>query len=108
MSTVPQKFENVSVVCKANIYFDAKVVSHTVFLADGRKKTLGLIFPGSFTFNTDVAEKMEITAGACRAKLAGQKDWKSYAAGTSFSVPGKSSFEIAVDAGVAEYVCSFE
>jgi uncharacterized protein YaiE (UPF0345 family) len=25
----------------------------------------------------------------------------------SFDVPGDSSFEIAVDAGIAEYVCSF-
>ena len=28
----PQQFDQVSVVCKANVYFDGKVVSHTVLL----------------------------------------------------------------------------
>jgi uncharacterized protein YaiE (UPF0345 family) len=103
----PQQFENVTVTCKANLYFDGKVVSHTVAFADGSKKTLGLIYPGSFKFNTDAPERMEIIAGACRVRLAGQGDWIGFAAGTWFDVLGKSYFEIAVDAGVAEYVCSF-
>jgi uncharacterized protein YaiE (UPF0345 family) len=38
----PEKFENVTVVAKANVYFDGKVVSHTVLLASGKKKTLGI------------------------------------------------------------------
>jgi len=103
----PEKFENVTVTCKANLYFDGKVVSHTIVFADGSKKTLGLIYPGTFKFNTDAPERMEIIAGACRVRLAGQSDWIGFAAGTWFDVSGQSSFEIAVDAGVAEYVCSF-
>ena len=98
---MPEKFDNVSVVCKANVYFDAKVVSHTVLFAGGKKKTLGLIYPGTFKFNTDAPELMEMTAGTCRVKQAGESQWKTYGAGTSFHVAGKSSFEIAVDAGVA-------
>jgi len=101
------QFDNVSVVCKANIYFDGKVVSHTVVFADGTKKTLGLIYPGTYTFNTGAPEKMEIIAGTCRAKLAGESEWTTYAAGSYFDVAGNSSFEIAVDEGVGEYVCSF-
>ena len=31
----------------------------------------------------------------------------SYEAGGAFAVPGQSSFEIAVDDGIAEYVCTF-
>lgn len=100
-------FENVNVVCKANVYFDGKVVSHSVFFPDGRKKTIGLIYPGSFTFNTEAPEVMQIVAGACRVRLKGQSDWKDYAAGTGFDVAGKSSFEISVASGIAEYVCSF-
>jgi purine/pyrimidine-nucleoside phosphorylase len=103
----PQQFENVTVTCKANLYFDGRVVSHTVAFADGSKKTLGLIYPGSFKFNTDAPERMEIIAGACRVRIAGQGNWIGFAAGTWFDVPGKSFFEIVVDAGVAEYVCSF-
>ena len=104
---VPEKFENVTVVTKANVYFGGKVVSHTVLVA-GAKKTLGLIYPGQYKFNTETPERMDITAGTCRVRLPGEKDWKPYAAGSSFSVPGRSAFEIAVDADVAEYVCSYE
>ncbi|WP_305043778.1 pyrimidine/purine nucleoside phosphorylase [Geoalkalibacter sp.] len=103
----PQKFDNVSVACKANIYFDGKVVSHGLTFADGSRKTLGLIHPGEFKFNTEAPERMEIIAGTCRVRLAGDRDWRSFAAGTFFDVSGKSSFEIAVDQGIAEYVCSF-
>jgi len=103
----PTQFANVSVTCKANLYFDGRVVSHSLTFADGSRKTLGLIFPGSFVFNTDAAEKMEIIAGNCRVKIAGQADWVGFAAGTWFDVPARSSFEIAVDSGIAEYVCSF-
>jgi uncharacterized protein YaiE (UPF0345 family) len=49
-----------------------------------------------------------MTAGSCRVRLAGEAEWRAYPAGTAFRVPGKSSFEIAVDQGIAEYVCSFE
>lgn len=101
------EFQNVTVVCKANVYFDGKVVSHTIVFADGTKKTAGLIYPGAYTFNTGAPERMEIIAGACRARLAGVAEWTSYAAGTYFDVPGNSSFEIAVEEGIAEYICSF-
>ncbi len=103
----PAKFDNVSVTSKANVYFDGKVVSHTIHLAGGAKKTLGLIYPGSYKFNTDAPERMEMTSGTSKVKLAGQSEWKTYEAGTQFDVPGKSSFEIAVETGIAEYVCSF-
>jgi purine/pyrimidine-nucleoside phosphorylase len=103
----PERFDNVSAICKANVFFDGKVVSHTIFVG-AAKKTLGLIYPGTYKFDTDAPERMDITAGSCRAKMAGQKDWKTYAAGTFFKVAGKSSFEIAVDDGIAQYLCSFE
>jgi len=50
---------------------------------------------------------MDISDGACRVKVAGAADWSSYAAGASFQIPGNSSFEIAVDGDVCQYVCSF-
>lgn len=43
MATIPDKFNNVTVVAKANVYFDGKVVSHTVLFPDSSKKTLGMI-----------------------------------------------------------------
>jgi uncharacterized protein YaiE (UPF0345 family) len=104
----PEQFDDVSVVCKANVYFDGKVVSHTILFKDGSKKTLGLIYPGPYTFNTGAPEKMEIIAGACRAKIAGETEWTDYPTGTFFRIPGNSSFDIEVADGIAEYVCSFE
>ena len=103
----PAQFSNVTAVCKANVYFDGKVVSHSILFADNTKKTLGLIYPGNFKFNTDAAENMAITAGSCRVKLAGAGDWTTYTENTAFDVPAKSSFEIAVDQGVCQYICSF-
>lgn len=101
-------FDNVTVTAKANVYFDGMVVSHTLKLPGGQKVTLGLIYPGEFKFNTDAPERMDMTAGTCRVKLAGEKDWKTYNAGATFRVPGKSYFEIVVDSGIAEYICAFE
>ena len=41
-------------------------------------------------------------------RQAGQSEWKRYQSGDMYNVPAKSSFEVAVDAGITEYVCSFE
>lgn len=103
-----EKFENVSVICKANIYFDGKVVSHTVHFADGSKKTLGLIYPGTYKFDTAAPELMEMTSGTAQVRLAGQTDWITYTESQTFDVPGNSSFEIAVETGMAQYICSFK
>lgn len=107
MSRAPERFDGVSVVTKANVYFEGKVVSHTVNFADGSKKTIGLIFPGSFRFTTGAPEVMEILAGACRVRVDGKGAAKDYGAGTSFAVPADSAFDIEVESGIAEYVCSF-
>ncbi|HYE31910.1 MAG TPA: pyrimidine/purine nucleoside phosphorylase [Methylomirabilota bacterium] len=107
MSAIPQQFQGVTAVAKANVYFDGKVVSHTILLADGSKKTLGLIYPGKFHFGTQAAERMEIVAGACTVKLDGQNETKHYAAGSFFDVPANSGFDIEVTSGICEYICSF-
>jgi purine/pyrimidine-nucleoside phosphorylase len=101
------QFSNVTAVAKANVYFDGKVVSHSVLFADGSKKTLGLIYPGSYHFGTDAAERMEITDGSCEVMLDGSEAKATYAAGTAFDVPAKSGFTISVPAGICQYVCSF-
>lgn len=101
------QFDNVSVVKKANIYFDGKCVSHTVLFADGTKKTCGVIFPSTLKFNTGAPEVMELNAGVCKIKLAGENDWKTYKGGESFSVPGNSSFDIET-VETLDYVCHFK
>jgi uncharacterized protein YaiE (UPF0345 family) len=107
-STIPTEFSNVTAVCKANVYFGGKVVSHSLKLADGSKKTLGLIYAGEYHFGTDAPEKMEIVAGTCKVKLDGGSDVQDYVAGTFFRVPGKSGFTITATSDLVEYICSFE
>ena len=105
--SIPTEFTNVTALTKANIYFDGRVVSHSVLFPDGSKKTLGLIYPGKFHFGTDKAERMEIVAGSCEVKLDGPSTVKTYAAGESFDVPRKSGFDIEAKSGLCEYICSF-
>ena len=100
------QFDQVSVVKAANVYFDGKCVSHTVILADGTKKTVGVILPSTLTFNTGAPEIMEGVGGSCRVRLKGESDWVTYGAGQSFNVPGNSSFDIACDEPY-HYVCHF-
>ena len=107
MTGLLMQFDNVTAIAKANVYFEGKVVSHTILFANSSKKTLGLIYPGSYHFGTDAAERMEITDGACDVQLDGTAETVSYAAGTHFDVPAKSGFTIAVKDGICQYVCSF-
>jgi uncharacterized protein YaiE (UPF0345 family) len=100
------QFDQVSVVKQANVYFDGKCVSHTVVLADGSRKTLGVILPSTLRFTTGAPEVMEGVAGSCRVRRADESQWTTYAAGESFSVPADSSFEIACD-DPYHYVCHF-
>ena len=106
MST-PTEFRNVTALTKANVYFDGKVVSHTILFSDGSKKTLGVIYPGKFHFGTDKAERMEIVAGECTVKLDGREQLVRFGPEQAFEVPAKSGFDIEVASGLCQYVCSF-
>ena len=100
------QFDNVSVVKQANVYFAGKCVSHTVILADGARKTVGVILPSTLTFNTGAPEVMEGVGGSCRVRLKGENEWTTWTTGQSFQVPGDSRFEIACDEPY-HYVCHF-
>lgn len=101
------QFQNVTADAKANIYFDGKVVSHKITLADDSTKTLGVIFPGEYHFGTEKAERMEIPDGSCQVTLDGSDTTESYKAGQHFDVAANSGFTIKVDDGICQYVCSY-
>jgi hypothetical protein len=107
MPNSTRHFANVTVTAKANVYFDGKVVSHALLLADGTKKTLGVIYPGSYHFGTAAPERMEIIAGTCRVTLDGRTLATEHTTGQAFDVPGQSGFTIEVASGICEYICSF-
>ena len=108
MSKIPEQLENQTLKLKANIYFDGGVISHTIVSSDKKRRTIGLIKPGSYHFNTDAAERMDLIAGTCKVKQAGESGWKNYGEGEGFNVPAQSSFDISVETGFTEYLCSFE
>ena len=98
--------QNVTLSKKSNVYFDGKCVSHTAVLADGTRKTVGVIFPSTLSFNTGAPETMEIVAGRCRVRLAGGDAWQEYEGGQRFDVPGDSAFDIET-LEMVDYVCHF-
>ncbi|HEX4190980.1 MAG TPA: pyrimidine/purine nucleoside phosphorylase [Marmoricola sp.] len=100
------QLDNVTVLAASNVYFDGRCVSHTVLLPDGSRKSVGVILAASLNFGTAAPETMEIVAGSCRVRLAGSQEWTEYAADSSFSVPGESSFDIEVDEQL-DYICSY-
>jgi hypothetical protein len=100
------RIERVSVVKKANVYFDGRCVSHTVYVEGGARKSLGVILPSTLSFETASPERMEIVAGRCRVRLAGSETIREYGPGQEFSVPGNSSFHVEALEPL-HYVCHF-
>ena len=107
MKKIPTEFPGVTAIAKANVYFDGKVISHSLLFPDGSKKTLGLIYSGKFHFGTDKSERMEIVAGECTVQLDGQAPVNTYKAGEFFEVPAKAGFDIEIKSGICEYICSY-
>ena len=101
-----EDFKDVTVVRKANVYFDGGVTSRTVNFANGEKKTLGIIQPGEYSFDTGKKEIMDIQAGDCEVLLSGDTQWQRYSAGDSFEVPANSNFKIKAIT-LTDYCCSF-
>lgn len=99
-------FNNVTVSRAANIYFDGKVSSRTVLFADGTKKTLGVMLPGEYEFDTAKKERMEIEAGEMSVLLPGESEWRSIRGGQSFEVPANALFQLKVSTPV-DYCCSY-
>jgi uncharacterized protein YaiE (UPF0345 family) len=100
------EFKNVTVVKKANVYFDGKVTSRTVVFPDGSKKTLGIMQPGEYEFSTGDKEIMDIMTGELDVLLPGEKAWKTVKGGQSFEVAPNAKFTMKVKT-LSDYCCSF-
>ena len=98
--------QNVTVTATSNIYFDGKCVSHSLQCADGSKKSVGVIFPSTLTFNTGAPETMEILRGKCRVRLAGAAGWQEVVGGQQFQAGANSAFDIETLETV-DYICHF-
>jgi hypothetical protein len=100
------EFTNVTIVKEANIYFEGKVTSRSILFPDGSKKTLGVMLPGEYEFNTDQKEIMEIISGGLEVLLPGSDNWKWVEQGETFEVPAQSKFGLKVKR-ITDYCCSF-
>ena len=101
------QFTNVSVDTKANIYFDGKVTSHTITMQDNTTKTLGIMLPGEYRFNTAAAEIMDMYSGEFEIKYKDSEDFISLSTPTQFKVEANSYFDIKVKS-ITEYCCSYQ
>ncbi|RXJ68220.1 hypothetical protein CRV08_08170 [Halarcobacter ebronensis] len=106
MSNIIEK--NVDLLKKANVYFDGRVTSRNYTDKDGVVKSLGVMLPGEYTFNTKASESMEILGGKVEVLILSGLDnnWETYSAGETFEVPANSSFEIKV-LELADYCCTY-
>jgi len=100
------EFNNVTIIKKANVYFDGNVSSRTVNFADGSSKTLGFMLPGEYTFNTADKELMEIIAGDLQILLPESDEWQTIKGGESFNVPANAKFTVKVQSPT-DYCCSY-
>ena len=100
------EFKDITIIKKANVYFDGKVTSRTLIFPDGSRKTLGIMLPGEYHFNTSDKEIMEILAGSLEVLLPGSDGWKPIKGGEAFEVPAQAGFDLKVT-GITDYCCSF-
>ena len=100
------EFKNVTVVKKANVYFNGGVTSRTVIFADGTKKTLGICMPGEYEFTTGVPEVMEFMAGELEYRIGDSGEWKKISGSGSFDIPANTKFTMKIKT-IADYCCSF-
>jgi uncharacterized protein YaiE (UPF0345 family) len=99
------QFEQVTVNKKANVFFDGKCVSHTVTLANGERKSVGVILPSTLRFDLTTKEVMEVVDGTAHVSINGAPE-QAFAAGQSWTVDAGAYFVIRAEQPV-HYVCHF-
>lgn len=101
-----KSLDNVSVSTEMNIYFDGKVTSYAITMADGTTKTLGSMQPGEYRFNTAAAEIMDMYSGDIEIKHKDSNEFIAMSTPCSFEVDANSYFDIKVNS-VTGYCCSY-
>ena len=91
---------------EVNEYFDGKVKSFTVNSTEG-KKTVGVMEPGEYEFDTQTKETMTVITGEFSVYFAEYDEWEDFPAGSSFDVPAQSKLKVKVAQDTA-YLCEYE
>jgi hypothetical protein len=90
---------------KVNEYFDGTVKSIAFDMVEG-PATVGVMAPGEYEFGTSQLEVMHVIAGSLDVKLPDAEDYRTFAAGTQFTVPANSMFQLKVAVDTA-YLCEY-
>jgi uncharacterized protein YaiE (UPF0345 family) len=101
-----ESFKDVSVIRKANVYFDGGVSSRTIVFGDGSRKTLGFMVAGEYEFGTSEHEIIELLQGEMEVLLPGSEEWLKVTAGGTFEVEAGKRFGVRVST-MADYCCSY-
>lgn len=99
------KFTNVTVSKEANIFYDGKVTSRSLEFEDGTRKSLGIMLPGEYEFNTIHEQIMDVQTGELEVMMPAE-DWKKIVAPQTFIVKPNSKFKLRVHS-LVDYCCSF-
>lgn len=88
-----------------NSYFADQVKSIALQTAQG-PCTAGVMDIGEYTFGTSQDELMQVVVGELTVLLPGASEWQRFTAGTEFSVPANSEFQVKV-ATQTVYLCYY-
>lgn len=88
-----------------NQYFDGKVASIAFTQPEGAA-TVGVMAPGEYEFGTNQLEIMHVISGQLTVKLPGNEFWEDFPAGSQFTVPANSRFQLQVGQDTA-YLCEY-
>ena len=103
---IDEKMENVTMMTKANVYWNGKVTSRTGYRSDGSRFTLGIITAGTYTFDVGDKEVVSLTAGEAEIMLPGEKEWHTVKTPGTFEIPAHSQYQIRTP-DVVEYLCDY-
>lgn len=100
-----ETFEDATVTKQANVYYDGGVTSRTLVTEDGTRRTLGIMHPGDYEFETDSDEHIDVYAGRLRVTI--DEETSVYEAGDSFVVPADTTFDVEVE-DLVDYCCTYK
>lgn len=100
-----EQFADATVRKRANVYYDGRVTSRELTTSDGERRTLGIVLPGTYTFDTDTRETIEVLDGTGRIEK--PDETVAFEAGDVVTVPADTSFEFVADE-VVDYCCAYE
>ncbi len=99
-----ETFENATVTKRANVYYDGNVTSRTLVGDDGTRRTLGIMQPGEYEFETEEREHIELYSGRLGVTIDGETE--TYEAGEELTIPAGTSFEASVEE-LVDYCCTY-